>query len=190
VFDRWYLILPFCSGLLYAVSAIALKPAMERGLGMWRISALTQWTMSLIFSLFLFGVEGDLLPDPFWPSLVAGLLFFLGGLATIIAINYGDVSVATPVMGSKVVLVAFIVVFFLDESLSIQVWIAAGLTFIGVLALNFGKKGSGAGRKKALMTILIAFLSSVLFATVDVMTQHWCAIQGFNRFVGWSSICA
>jgi len=187
--EQIYLLFPLASGLVYAFSALALKPAVEGGVGAWRVTAITQWAISLTFSFFLLRVEGGLWPDPFWPSLVAGLLFFLGGLFTIISIRVGDISVATPVMGSKVLWVAVLVVLFLGDDLDWTIWVGAGLTVAGLVILNM-RWDVGGRHKRTGFTIAMALLASLCFASVDVMAQHWCTVQGFELFIAWSSLCA
>lgn len=188
--DRLYLLFPLVSGLIYAVASMALKPAMNSGLGPFRAAFITQAFITCSFSLLLFGVEGSLIPDPFWPSLLAGLIFSLGGLATTFVLMKGDISIATPIMGSKVVMVAFLLVLLLGESLEPVIWVSAVLTLIGLVVLNLRWGGQATGHHHLFFTVGLAFLASVCYALVDVLFQYWCGVQGFYLFGAWSTICA
>lgn len=189
--DRLYLLFPLFSGLIYAIGSLALKPAMNSGLGPFRTAFITQAVITCSFSLLLFGVDGPLIPDPFWPSLLAGLIFGLGGLATTFVLMKGDISIATPIMGTKVVLVAFLLVLLLGETLEPTTWVSAVLTLIGMVVLNL-RWGPAAkvGHHHLFFTVVLSLLASLCYALVDVLFQYWCGVQGFFLFGAWSTICA
>src|SRR5688572_4434638 len=100
------LIAPLVSAFLYAFAAMALKRATEKGGGPWRIGFVTNLVQALIFApVWLLG------GGPFsWQNLghavITGTLFFVGQIFTFLALSRGDVSVVTPVLGTKVILVA------------------------------------------------------------------------------------
>ena len=60
-----------------------------------------------------------------WQPLIGGLLFLAGQVFTFLALNSGDVSVATPVLGVKIVLVALSSVLLLPDPVPLRWWIAA-----------------------------------------------------------------
>ncbi len=111
--------------------------------------------------------------------LAAGLIgttFFLGQLFTFLAITRGDVSIATPVMGTKIVLVAILGMVFFGAEVSRSLWIAAGLATLGVVLLQYAP--SKAGRQRLLFTLGAAGLSALFFAVTDVMVQRFGALYG------------
>jgi len=160
--DRWYLVLPMFSAFLYAVAAMSQKQAIAAGYGPWRMAGVTTWLVSLPF-MFLIFLEEDLrLPDPLWPGLVCGVLFMGGQFFSILAITRGDVSVSTPVLGSKVVLVVLFLSWFTDEQMSMATWIAAFLTCLGIVFLQSDDRLEKRGQ--IWFTIWISILSAACFA--------------------------
>ncbi|MCC5788076.1 MAG: DMT family transporter [Opitutales bacterium] len=179
--NPWMLLFPLFSALGYAVSALFLKKAMEEGAGVLRTGFVANLTMGLISLPFLAGHhsplgEGNLPMTPF----LAAIFFFAGQIFTFLALRKGDVSVATPLMGSKVIFVATFSVFLLPEPVPLAWWIAALLTFWSVWLLRIGRP---ADRKKLMVSILYALLSALSFAVCDVLVQRHGEEWGFSLFV-------
>jgi drug/metabolite transporter (DMT)-like permease len=183
--ERWVYLLPLGSSLGYAMAALCLKRAVDAGVGPWRMCFLSNVALSLAFMPALLWWEPGWRLDPWWPPLVSGLLFFGGQLLTMLSLTRGDVSVATPVLGSKVVLVAFFLVVLAGESLGWRVWTAAGLTVAGIWLLQGG--GLPENRARVLRTVGLAFASALCFSIADVVVQMWTRTIGFGLFVAVSS---
>ncbi len=179
--ERAFLLYPAASAVGYAFSALALKRAMGGGMGPWRINFLTNWVMFLVFVPFLL-VHGLEWPDLWWPMLLSGTLFFVGQMTTYLALQKGDVSVATPVLGSKVVLVAVFLAIFIGETPGLPVWVAAFLTVAGICLLQGRGKGHATAHA-AVPTIGYALASAAAFAAGDIMVQHWAPRVGFGSFM-------
>jgi len=184
--DRWYLLLPMTSAFLYAVATLSQKNAIAAGMGPWRMSALTTWFIGAGFIPMFFLAEPMGLPEPLFPPLVAGTLFFFGQLFTIISITRGDVSVATPVLGSKVILVVVFLTVFTADPMSGKTWMAAFLTVFGIVFLQWDPRVEHRGR--VWFTVGVAFLSACFFAGADVMVQEGCRESGFYRFMSVSAV--
>src|SRR3954466_10098233 len=113
---------PLISAGLYSFAALALKRATANGAGPWRISFVTNWIQALFFApLWLLGGQ------PFeWlhlgHAMIVGVVFFIGQVLTFLALSRGDVSVTTPVLGTKVVFVAIFVVVLLNERVPTALW--------------------------------------------------------------------
>lgn len=172
-------VLPLISSLLYVLAVLYFKQAAERGVGVGRS---TVWTNLFCGAAFapLWVLGGTLLEPARWhePALVA--LVFLGSQALgFLAIRRGDVSVATPVMGLKVVLVALFVTLLLGERLPPALWAAAGLSSAGIVALNRGAKPGGPVGP----AILFGLLAAAGFALFDVLVQKWAPAWGAGRFL-------
>src|SRR3954468_7455775 len=116
---------PLISAAIYSFAALALKRATANGAGPWRISFVTNWIQAAFFApIWLLGGQ------PFaWIHLghaaLVGLVFFFGQVLTFLALSRGDVSVTTPVLGTKVVFVAIFVVVLLRERVPSALWGAA-----------------------------------------------------------------
>jgi uncharacterized membrane protein len=91
---------------MYALSALYLKQATMAGGGLWRITFLTTWGQALLFLPLLFTGNGSLLETHWGQVFLTALLFYVGQLCVFAGMRFGDVSVVTPVMGVKVLLVA------------------------------------------------------------------------------------
>ncbi len=173
------ILVPLASAFFYAVAALMLKRATERGIGPWRVSFVTNCIEAVIFApLWLLGGA------PFsWLNLahaaVCGLAFFSGQIFTFLALNRGDVSVATPVLGTKVIFVALFAVVLGSEHLTAGLWLAALLTAIATALL-----GTGGARPRHSIGISLAFgfSAAASYALTDVLAQKWAPAWGFGHF--------
>lgn len=183
--DRWVYLLPFFSSLGYALAALWIKRAVDLGLGPWRMAFFSNLAVWLIFLTAMLWYEPSWKLDPWWPPVVAGLLFFTGQALTMLALVRGDVSVATPVLGSKVVLVALFLVFLTDQELGWRIWAASGLTLAGIVLLQWG--GLPHDRRRVIQTVVYAGSSAMAFSLADVIIQQWTHTIGFGLFVAVST---
>lgn len=174
-------LMPFAASLIYVFAALFLKEASSRGAGLWRTAAVTNGICAVVFAGLWF-LGGRVPESSSWsePAITAGL-FMAGQVFAFFALLYGDVSVATPVMGIKVVLVAFLVTAIIGEQVPAPVWIAAALSSAGVLFLSRGGPGPSAGRPGP--AILFGGLSAATFALFDVLVQKWAPAWGPGRFL-------
>ena len=109
-----------------------------------------------------------------------GVLFLLGQLLNYLALQRGDVSVATPVLGVKIILVALFTTLLLTQGVSPRLWAAAGLSSLAIALLN----RTGAARHHHVgSTILYAGTSAAMFALFDVLVQKWSPAWGAGRFL-------
>ena len=178
--NSWFLLFPLASALGYALSMLFLKRAMEVGAGVLRTGFVANVAMGLLFLPLLIGAEGGLPVESWQAPAITAVFFFLGQIFTILALRKGDVSVATPLMGSKVIFVAAISVIILPEPVPISWWVAAMLAFWSVWLLRVGRP---ADRNRLFVSIALALLSAASFAVCDVLMQRYGAEWGFRRFV-------
>jgi drug/metabolite transporter (DMT)-like permease len=171
-----YLLLPFAASLLYVFGALFLKEASTRGAGLWRLTAVTNVFFGFVFSL-LWVLGGHLREPAAWlqPAVTAAL-FLLGQVLAIVALQRGDVSVATPVMGVKVILVALFVTLIVGEKVPVAIWIAAALSSAGIIFLSRGGSSPGAA-------LIFGGLAAAAFALFDVLVQKWSPGWGAGRFL-------
>lgn len=175
------IVLPFLASLIYVAAALFFKQASERGAGVLRSTAITNLFCGVAFNTLWW--LGGRIPEPTpWgqPALV-GALFLAGQLLGFAAIKLGDVSVATPVMGVKVVLVALLVTLLIGTPVRPLLWGAAGLSSLGVLLVGRGGSGSTPGR--AVLGVVFGLLAAVAFAFFDVLVQKWAPAWGAGRFL-------
>jgi drug/metabolite transporter (DMT)-like permease len=183
--SRLYLLIPLASAVLYAIAALNIKRAIELGMGPWRMTFLSNLVMFLFFGSAFFWNREPWAEMIWWPPLLAGFLFFIGQVFTFLSLTRGDVSIATPVLGLKVLFVAFFLTFLLGDSLGFSIWLAALFATMGIALLQWGSPTEQRG--KTLQTVVLAFISAAAFALADVVMKHWCEVIGFARFVPVSS---
>jgi drug/metabolite transporter (DMT)-like permease len=177
-----YLLLPFTASLLYVVGALFLKDASSRGVGFFRLTAFTNLFFGVVFSL-LWVLGGQLLGPAAWlqPAATAAL-FLVGQVFAVVALQRGDVSVATPVMGLKVILVAFFVTLIVGERVPLAIWIAAALSSAGIVLLSRGG-GATPGSGRTAPALVFGGLAAAAFALFDVLVQKWSPDWGAGRFL-------
>jgi drug/metabolite transporter (DMT)-like permease len=172
-------LLPFASSILYVLAVLFLKQATSAGVGIWRATAVTNLLCGPAFAT-LWGQGGRIPEAGLWYQPAAVALLFLASQALgFLAIQRGDVSVATPVMGLKVVLVALGVTLVVGDAVPAAVWAAAALSSAGILFLNAGGPKSG----QAGPAILYGALAAAGFALFDVLVRKWAPAWGVGRFL-------
>lgn len=174
------LLIPLASAFGYPIAAMMLKRATENGAGPWRITFITNWMLAACFSvLWLFPAEHSVSVLNLFHAFVAALLFFVGQIFTFLALSRGDVSVATPVLGSKVIFVALFTVLLGAAVVTPAMWFAVLLTAAATAMLG----GGGKVQRDALFrSLLYGFSAASLFGLTDVLQQGWVRQWGFTHF--------
>ena len=175
-----HLFFPLASSVGYVFAVLLLKRTAHWGVGVWRTTFVSNLAMGLVFAtLWPLGGPGQPAAT-LWQPVVGGLLFVIGQVFTFLALNYGDVSVATPVLGLKIVLVALSSVLLLPQPVPVLWWIAAGLSSLAVLLLS---RGESRPRHAIGRTVVSAGLAAGSFAMADVLVQKWAPAWGVGRFL-------
>ena len=172
--------IPLFSALGYALAALMLKRATGGGAGPWRVSFLTNWVQAAVFSmLWLLPTEHPATATHIAHAVISGTVFFVGQVFTFLALSRGDVSVATPVLGSKVVFVALFTVLLGAAAVTPAMWGAVGLTACATALLGAG----GQVKSEALFrSLLYGFSAAAAFALTDVLQQRWVRAWGFTHY--------
>jgi drug/metabolite transporter (DMT)-like permease len=174
------LILPLIAAIAFAAGSLVFKRAFAEGASLSHAVVVNNVILGL---LFLPLMAWDPHPIP-WDRLhlpfVTASTFVAGHLFNVAALRVGDVSVATPLLGVKVVFVALIAHFAFGWPMSGGQWMAAVLTSAGVLitGLTDFKPGRRTG-----WTTLLALLCAGSFAVTDVLIQMWAAEFGVLNFL-------
>src|SRR5687767_6842626 len=122
-----HLLFPFASSVLYVAAALSLRRAAEARAGVWRSTFIMNIAAAICFLPLLVGPPGPG-PTPAWQAAVIAALFVIAQSLTMVALNKGDVSVATPVMGTKVVFVAVFVTLIVGDALPVDYWVSAAMS--------------------------------------------------------------
>ena len=176
-----HLFLPLASSILYVFAAMFLKQSSSRGIDVWRTAFVCNAVTGVLF-LFLWPLGGEEIDwsKAYQPLLVA-VLFIAGQVLTFLALKTGDVSVATPVMGSKVVLVAFFTTLLGAGNVPLSLWGAAVFSAVGIACLNRkGKTGPGGAVGR---TVLLSLAAACAYALFDVLVMSWSPAWGAGRFL-------
>jgi len=175
-----HLFFPLASSLGYVVAVLLFKRSAEWGVGVWRTAFISNMGMGVVFASLL-ALGGEWQPvGLWWQPLLGGLLFLSGQVFTFLALQHGDVSVAVPVLGIKIVLVALCSVLLLPDRVPLLWWIAAGLSTLAIVLLSRGEERP---RHAVGRTVITAALAAASFATSDVLVQKWAPAWGVGRFL-------
>ena len=186
--------MPLASAVGYVAAVLLVKRASAHGVGLWRTAFVSNLAMGLCFApLWLLG-GAEVEAARLWQPASCAALFFAGQVFTFAALA-GDVSLATPVMGLKIIFVAGASSLLLTDSVRPAWWIAAALataavgllqatprgtpaTASGGAAAPAAARGQAAGR-----TILFATLAALSFAVCDVLVQRFAKSWGAGRLL-------
>ena len=179
--------LSLLAAFLYAAGALVIKRSAELGVGVWRTAFVANLLCALLF-LPLLALGGEIHTGLWWQPMVTGACFVAGQWLTFIAFERGDVSVATPVLGIKILLVAVLVTAIGGERLPPRIWAAAGLATLGIALLN--RRPAVGVPHDIGRTVLTAGAAATVFAVFDVLVQVWSPHWGTGRFLPLTLGCA
>ena len=173
------LLLPLGAGFIYACGAIAVKQSLGAGIsGSW-VNFFCNIALALLFQIFWFFPGSVITPSLMVGPAACGALFFLGQIATFRALSSGDISVATPLLGMKVILVALFTLFIIGRALPASWWLASLLASCGIALISYSPSGS---HRRLFSTICWSLAAAALFALTDVLLQYWVPMSGYSRF--------
>lgn len=179
--DTATIVFPVIAALVYVFAALSLKRSNEMGVGLWRTTFVANQVAALLFSsLWLLGGR-EVSPALLWQPVVIALCLFAGQILQFLALDQGDISVAVPVFGLKVVLVAFITPFLTGDSVGLRLWAAAVLSVLGLTFFN--RKDEGKPVRNLGVTLVAGGLGAVCFALFDVLVSKWGPYWGAGRLL-------
>ena len=174
------ILLPLIASLGYALATLTLKRGLYFGIGMWRTTFVVNWLCGLLF-LPLLAWGGHWLGwGKIYQPLLAGLAFFVGQIFTFRAIATGDVSIVTPVLGLKSMLIAGICAVFFQENIPPRWWVASAMSLLAVALLA---DRTPSRIKNVQKTVWLAFISALAFSVTDVWVQRWAPQWGAGLFI-------
>ena len=104
-----HLLFPLFSSIVFVVGMIYAKNAIARGSSPWTGTFLANFWLAVSWGVFAL-ITGRFLPVAvWWQAALVAASFVLGQVLTYLAYKHGDVSVATPIFGVKVIMVALMV---------------------------------------------------------------------------------
>lgn len=180
-----YLLLPLASAIVYALGSIVIKRALKEGVTMDQSFHLTNFAVGVMFLPLLAFEEAAIDWTRIWEPLVMGVVFFIATWLTFVGIRRGDVSLVTPIMGTKVVFVAVGVVLLTGQSPSMALWLAAFLTAGGILLMGMNDLRQG---HHLAFTVAITLGSAAMFGLCDVLVSWWSPRFGAPTFLAIGSL--
>ena len=181
-----HLLFALAAAVVYALAAMLLKRSSDLGNGPLRTSLVCNVICAVLF-LPIFAFDGVVLWDRWHEPTLIGLCYVSGQWFTFMSLKHGDVSVATPVMGVKVVMVAVFVTLIAREQLTGALWAAAALASLGVALIN--KRPAGE-RHHVGKTIILAMFAAASYAMFDVQVQMWSEDWGLGTLLPLSMIAS
>ena len=175
------IVLPTFAALIYVFGALLLKRSSELGVGLMRTTFVANQIVAALFSLLWLLGGKDVEPALLWQPAVIALCLFVGQMSQFYALEKGDVSVAVPVFGLKVVIVALLTPFLTGDAVGVKLWCAAFLSVVGITFLN--KKDNGKSPKNIGVTLISGGIGAVAFAAFDVLVQKWGPSWGVGRLL-------
>jgi len=176
----WVIVLPLISAFLYALAAIFLKRALADGVGRWRVTFGCNVVMALGYQVCWavhtqpFSAIGAMY------AAIAACTFFSGQIFTFLALNRGDVSVVTPILGTKVIWVAGFSMLLAGRRLTPHLWAAVFMTALGAAILGYQQ---GVHPRRVALSVGAALATSGSFGLTDVLVQQFAPAWGFGSFI-------
>lgn len=169
---------PLSAALLYSVSTYLLRRAALAG---------TSYRMQLIWTgvgIGLTGVPvllivGFPLAAAWIPALVAGASFGAGQFLTVVAVNKGDASIQTPLMGTKVIWVIVVGMVLFGQVSPGRTWLAALLAAAAVFAVGFTRSARSHASSGAIAAALGASASFAVFDSMVASGRYGGLLSGF-----------
>ena len=173
--------MPFTSSVLAIVGLLFMKRAQQLGVSTWSTMILTAWSSALVFTaLTLLG--GTMQPVTLlWQPAVIGGLFLAGQFFMFMAVKLGDVSIAAPVLGVKVLIVPALGLLVIDDHVTANIWIAAALAVVGVALVQSSE--ANVDRRKIVFSVVFALLGALTMTVFDLWIQRWAPAWGAGRFL-------
>lgn len=139
------------------------------------------WMSALVFPV-LTVMGGTMQPlSLLWQPAIVGSLFLVGQLLTFLAVHRGDVSVATPVLGVKVLLVPALAPVFVQGELTAQVWMAAAVAVVGIALVQ--ARDESVDRSRIVASVGFALLAALSMTLFDLLLQRWAPNWGAGYFL-------
>lgn len=175
------IVFPLLAAFVFTISVLLLKRASALGAGLWRSAFVSNISGAIIFSALLALGGPPVRWDMLWQPFCIALCLFAGLLGQFLALEKGDVSVAVPVLGLKVVGVALLAPLLTSDHTDARLWVAVVLSSLGIAVLN--RKQDGRRPHNVGITLLAAGFAAGSFALFDVLVQKWGPAWGVGRLL-------
>jgi drug/metabolite transporter (DMT)-like permease len=167
--------------VLVVFGLLNLQKAQQKGVSTWTSMIVVCWASACVFPALAF-IGGTMQPvSQLWQPAIIGALFLAGQLFTFLAVDRGDVSIAAPVLGVKVLIVPAMAPFFVNEVLPAKVWIAAAVAVVGIGFVQ--ARDRSIERSLILASVGFALLAACSMTLFDLLIQRWAPAWGAGYFL-------
>jgi len=175
------LLLPATSAFVYVLAALFIKQSITAGSGQRQVNLVVNLLPAMLFqSLWMLSGPVDWMQA--WKPAVAAGTFFLGQVCTFLALQNGEVSVTTPVLGTKVIFTAAFSALLFAQALELRWWLGALACSLGVMLVTGATWRTLAPRLRQ-RDALFAIGAACTFGLTDVLVQHWTHPLGVPAFI-------
>lgn len=175
------LALPAIAALGYVLAVLFLKNALSAGCGQRQANLAANLVPAVLFQV-LWLVAGRVDWSQVWRPAVATVTFLLGQIFTFRALRAGEVSVATPLLGTKVLLTAVFSAGLFGQAIPAIWWLGAAASTLGVVLVTGATWRSLAPRLRR-PDAMFSLSAAACFGLTDVLVQHWARVVGIQAFV-------
>lgn len=164
--------LPFFAAAFYCISVAFIKLSSSSG----KFSASSVLVINNIISGLVFIPQlfwGEPVKDwgLVWQPLLAGAFCALGNIATFLCAQKGELSLMTPIMGVKILIVLLLSHIFLSSALSASFWVSGIVCCVAVFIMGYSHKTFESNRLK--ITIFLALCACSSYAACDICIQKY-----------------
>jgi drug/metabolite transporter (DMT)-like permease len=173
--------LSLAASVLYTFGVLFIKRSTRWKFDAWRLTFVCNLMTTILFLPLL--ALGGTIPSVglLWQPAVVAVLFLSGQVFTILALTRGDVSVATPMLGLKILMVAALSYSISGDPITTELWIAAALATVSIALL--GASGGRASHNRVGFTAACSVAAAGSLALFDVLVQTWSPAWGVGRFM-------
>jgi drug/metabolite transporter (DMT)-like permease len=171
------------SAFVYTIAALCAKRALAGRATVWQVNFAANMAMALLYLPLWIGADFAKVMAQGYKPLAAAVTFFVGQLFTFAALRKGDVSVATPLLGAKVIFVALLNSIVFGESVGLKWWMAAFICTAGIFLVTGSQKRTDGWTRHSGSTAAYSLIAAIAYALTDILLQHWSAQIGVINFV-------
>lgn len=180
---------PLIAGFFFAVGTLLLKRALSLGMSPWKMIFLCNFALVGVAFVLYRGYEVPKEGAAWYQPVLGGSVFLVGQIFSFLAVKRGDVSIATPIFGSKVIFVGLLTVLFTGESIPWTLWLAAFLTAASLALMATGP--TTGHYRNLIFTVVASLMAAFSYGCADALTQKWGHLWGARTFLLYQmSTCA
>lgn len=175
-----YYTITLISAVVYSLSALFLKRSAAEGAGLIRTIFVMNWLRLLaVLPLLLINYEVVDWSMWVWP-LAASIAYFLAISLVLIGIKTGEVSVQTPILGTKVLFATVFAMMVIGVHVSKSLWIGASLSFLAIFILGIPTMMKS---RVSFVAVLYALGGSMFLGLTDVLIAKGAPLFGEFPFL-------